>query len=172
MVFKGKLVGWFSGQMEFGERALGARSILADPRLPEMKNRINASVKYRESFRPFAASVLPGMASTYFDLFGNKNIPYMERVVNVKPQYADYIPAITHHDGSCRIQTVDEYIHPKYFRLIQEFYKLSKLGIVLNTSFNLQGEPIVCSPQDAIRTFFTSGLEVLFLENYMITKGK
>ncbi|WDP89744.1 MAG: hypothetical protein HUN04_08485 [Desulfobacter sp.] len=169
-IYQGKLVGWFSGGMEFGERALGARSILADPRLPDIKDRINSCVKYREPFRPFAASVIDQSAHRYFDCGLNQSIPYMERVVSVRPDFRERLPGITHKDGSCRIQTVSRNIHSAYYDLLVEFSKLSQIDIVLNTSFNVQGEPIVCSPKDAIRTFFSSGLDVLFLEKCIIRK--
>lgn len=170
LVSEGALLGWFSGAMEIGERALGARSILADPRRSDMKDKINASVKYREFYRPFAASVLKEEAPLLFEVPEGIDIPYMERVVRVRSEMVQLIPAVVHKDGTCRIQTVTSETHSAYHAMISEFKHLTGLGMVLNTSFNLNGEPIVCSPEDAIRTFFTSGMEALFLENVLILK--
>jgi len=166
----GRLLGWFQGRMEFGERALGNRSILADPRDGRMKDRINAAVKYREAFRPFAPSVLAERVSDYFEIPAGENIPYMEKVYPVRASRRAEVPAVVHQDGTGRLQTVQRRDNPKYYDLIAAVEKETGVPIVLNTSFNVQGEPIVCSPEDAIRTFFSCGLDRLVLGSYFITK--
>lgn len=170
MLADGKIIGWFQGKMEFGQRALGNRSILADPRRAEMKDLVNRVIKYRESFRPFAPSVLEEHVATYFDCEACARVPFMERVFRIRPEKRDLIPAVTHVDGSGRLQTVGRKHNPRYYKLIEEFGKLSGIPIVLNTSFNLKGEPIVCTPTDAIRTFNSSGLDALVMGNYILTK--
>jgi carbamoyltransferase len=167
----GKLAGWFQGRMEFGQRALGARSILADPRQAATKDKVNLAVKYRENFRPFAPAVLADAADDWFDLDPKVRVPFMERVYMVRPERRAQIGAVTHVDGSGRLQTVDMETNPLFHRLIASFKGLTGVPIVLNTSFNLNGEPIVCTPTDAIRTFFSCGLDVLFLGNYVLDKG-
>jgi carbamoyltransferase len=152
---EGKLLGWFQGRMEFGERALGNRSILADPRDLSMKDRINAAVKYREAFRPFAPAVLAEKADEWFSLPEGVSVPYMEQAYPVKAEKAAEVPAVVHADGSSRLQTVSKDLNPLFHRLISNFEDLSGVPMLVNTSFNLQGEPIVCSPADAVRTFFT-----------------
>jgi len=156
--------------MEFGERALGNRSILADPRRRDIKDRINASIKYREAYRPFAPSVLFERASQYFAVQDGFESPYMEKVVRVREQYRDDLPAITHVDGSARVQTVRANDNPFYYSLIREFEKKSGYPVVLNTSLNINGEPIVLSPDDALTTFFNSGLECLVLGPFVVVK--
>ena len=166
----GDIVALIEGKMEFGERALGNRSILADPRKSDMKDKINAMIKYRESYRPFAPSALKGSASKYFDVPEGFESHYMEQVVQVRKEMRDIIPAVTHVDGSARLQTVDEQVNENLYKIISEFEKLTDVPIVLNTSFNVNGEPIVLSPDDALTTFFNSGLEHLFLGPYYISK--
>lgn len=170
LIFEGKIVGWFQGRMEFGQRALGNRSILADPRDPKMKDKVNKAVKYREAFRPFAPSILEDQVPEYFECDKDIRVPFMEKVFMIKSEKRKMIPAVTHIDGSGRLQTVKKQVNPRYYRLIAEFEKLSGIPIVLNTSFNLKGEAIVCTPTDALRTFFSCGLDVLVLGNYVITK--
>ncbi len=148
----GKIIGWFQGRMEFGPRALGGRSILADPTDPDMKHRINAEVKHREDFRPFAPSVIAECAIDYFDI--NVQVPYMLKVASVKEGVRDKIPAIVHVDGTARLQTVNKESNPRYYEMIKAFWELSGHPVVLNTSFNVMGEPIVHSPGDALRCFF------------------
>ena len=167
---QGKIVGWFQGRMEFGQRALGNRSILADPRDLKTKGRVNAAVKYRESFRPFAPSVIEERASDWFLLPEGTTVPFMEKVCSVRPDKRELVPAVVHVDGSCRIQTVSKAINPRFHEYIRAFEELTGVPVVLNTSFNLNGEPIVCTPTDAIRTFFSCGLEYLVLGDFLIAK--
>ena len=171
LLAKGSVVGWFQGRMEFGQRALGNRSILADPRDARMKDRVNSAIKYREGFRPFAPSILADKASEFFEMESNTAVPFMERVYMIRPSKRSMIPAVTHNDGSGRLQTVSREFNPRYYELIQSFEYITGVPIILNTSFNIKGEPVVCSPTDAIRTFFTSGLDALILEDVIIHKG-
>jgi carbamoyltransferase len=166
----GNLVGWFQGPAEFGQRALGARSILADPRREDAKDLVNAAVKYRESFRPFAPAILAEKVAEWFECDPEVRVPFMERVFQFRLEKRAAVPAVVHVDGSGRLQTVDANSNPRYQRLISSFYELTGVPIVLNTSFNLNGEPIVCTPEDAVRTFYSCGLDVLYLGNLRITK--
>ncbi len=170
LIAQGKIIGWFQGRMEFGQRALGNRSILADPRQAEMKDRLNASVKNRESFRPFAPAILRSRVEEFFEVVGTPDVPFMERVYMVRPEKRSLIPAAIHVDGSGRLQTVEEKGSPRFFRLIAEFDRITGVPVVVNTSFNLNGEPIVCTPTDAIRTFYSSGLDALALGDFVIDK--
>ena len=163
----GKVVGWFHGRMEFGPRALGARSILADPRDNKMQDRINSIIKQRESFRPFAPAVLEDRAAAHFDL--DHASRYMLETCQVKSPIK--LPAITHVDGSARVQTVDGDANPRFARLLHTFERLTGCPILLNTSFNLNYEPIVCTPADALICFIRSGLDVLVLEDYIIDRS-
>jgi carbamoyltransferase len=185
-----KVVGWMSGPMEFGPRALGARSILGDPRSPKMQSVMNLKIKYRESFRPFAPSVLRERVSDYFDM--DIDSPYMLLVAPVREERRlemnaaqkalwgidllnvprSDIPAITHVDYSARIQTVHEGTNPRYYRLLKEFERKTGCGLLVNTSFNVRGEPIVCTPQDAYRCFMRTEIDVLVLENCLLYKGQ
>jgi carbamoyltransferase len=164
---EGQVVAWVSGRMEFGPRALGARSILADPRRPEMRDRINALVKQRERFRPFAPAVLEEFAAEYFDL--NHSSPFMLEVCQVVSPIQ--LPAVTHVDGSARIQTVTPSANKRFAELIRHFYNRTGCPILLNTSFNLRGEPIVCSISDAISTFGRSKIDALVLEDFVIERA-
>jgi carbamoyltransferase len=155
--------------MELGQRALGNRSILGDPRNPDMKNKINKLIKHREWYRPFAPSVLEEFQSVFFE--GEVGSPFMQLVLPIRPEMRDIIPAVTHIDGSGRVQTVSKKTNMRYWTLIDEFRKLTNVPMLLNTSFNDNDEPIVCSPKDAIRTFFGTGLEELYIGNYKITKS-
>lgn len=166
----GKLVGWFQGKMEFGQRALGNRSILADPRRAKMKDKINAAVKFREAFRPFAPSILEEMTEEFFEIEPGSTVPFMEKVYPIREEKRAIIPAVTHQDGSGRLQTVSRQTNPRYYGLIEEFAKLTGVPVILNTSFNLNGEPVVCSPTDAIRTFVSCGLDVLVLGDFIVSK--
>jgi carbamoyltransferase len=170
LLVSGKIVGWFQGRMEFGERALGNRSILADPRDPTMKDRINRSVKYREAFRPFAPSVLQEAAHLYFDIPDGASSDYMERVYPVRTEMRGKIPAVVHADGSGRLHTVRRESNPLYYGLIETFAAATGVPILVNTSFNTNGEPIVESPDDAIRTFYTSGLDALVIGSHLLRK--
>lgn len=167
----GRIVGWFQGAMEFGQRALGNRSILLDPRREDGKDVINAAVKYRESFRPFAPAILAERVSDYFECSPTTRVPFMERVLPFRKDKQEEVPAVVHADGTGRLQTVEREHAPRYRALIEEFERLTGVPIVLNTSFNLNGEPVVCSPEDAIRTFYTCALDVLYLGNVRIAKG-
>ena len=165
-IIGGKVVGWFQGRMEFGPRALGARSILADPRNPSMRNRLNDLVKKRENFRPFAPAILEEHAAEHIDL--EIKSPFMLETCQVQSDID--LPAITHVDGSCRPQTVSADTNPTFHSLIMEFYKKTGCPILVNTSFNVRGEPIVCSPIDALRCFGNSGIDVLVLEDFIIDR--
>jgi carbamoyltransferase len=164
----GKIVGWYQGRMEFGPRALGSRSILADPRDPEMNARVNNAVKFREWWRPFAPSMLAEAASEYLET--TPDSPFMIVTAQVRPEKRGIIPSVTHVDGSARPQTVEQDVNPLYYRLIQEFGRRTGVPVIMNTSFNLRGEPIVCTPTDAIRTFYSSGLDALVLGDRLVEK--
>lgn len=163
----GKVIGWFEGRMEFGPRALGARSILADPRDPGMRDRINALVKKREGFRPFAPVVLESKATEHFDL--DHASPFMLETCQVKSKLD--LPAITHVDNSARVQTVNETVNSRLARLLKAFDERTGCPILLNTSFNMRDEPIVCSPSDAIWCFARTDIDVLFLEDFVIDRN-
>lgn len=187
---QGKVVGWFNGRMEFGPRALGARSIIGDPRNQQMQSVMNLKIKYRESFRPFAPSVLEQEVSNQFEL--NAKSPYMLLVAPVKkelcqPMTADQeklfgieklnvprssLPAITHVDYSARVQTVSDQTNPRYFNLIKSFQRRTGCPTLVNTSFNVRGEPIVCTPQDAYRCFMRTEMDVLVLQNQLLLKDE
>lgn len=184
----GKVIGWFNGRMEFGPRALGGRSIIGDPRRADMQTTMNLKIKFRESFRPFAPSCLREVASDYFDL--QSESPYMLLVAPVKEERRikmdvdqenlfgieklniprSDLPSITHVDYSARVQTVEEDVNPRYYKLIKRFNELTGCGVVINTSFNVRGEPIVCSPEDAYRCFMRTKMDVLVLENIILLK--
>lgn len=163
----GEVIGWVCGRMEFGPRSLGARSILADPRLPEMKDRINALVKQREEFRPFAPAVLQSHAHEHFAL--DHPSPFMLETCKVISPIS--LPAITHVDGSARVQTVDRTSNPRFAGLLERFHRRTGCPILLNTSFNVRGEPIVCSAMDAISCFGRTKLEALVLEDFVIDRS-
>jgi carbamoyltransferase len=162
----GKVIGWFHGRMEFGPRALGGRSILADPRNPQMRDLINAMVKKREGFRPFAPAVMEDKRTEHFDL--DHTSPFMLETCQVISVLE--LPAITHVDGSARVQTVNRQTNPRFYDLLMEFNRLTGCPILLNTSFNIKGEPIVCSPEDALKCFITTDIDSLVLEDYIIDK--
>jgi carbamoyltransferase len=164
----GSILGWFQGRMEFGPRALGNRSILADPRSLAMRDRVNECVKFRESWRPFAPSCLAEDAAEYFD--GCYDAPFMILTFDVRPEKRAIIPAVTHADNTARVQTVTREANPRYWSLINEFKSLTGVPMLMNTSFNLKGEPIVCTPKDAIRTFYSSGLDFLVLGDCVVAK--
>ena len=163
-IANGKIVGWYQGKSESGNRALGNRSILADPRNPNIKDIINSKIKKREDFRPFAPSVLEEHYQEYFDT--NQPSPYMSRIMPVK---VDTVPGITHVDGTARIQTVNREFNKKYYDLINCFYKHTGIPMLLNTSFNCQ-EPIVESPEDALTTFKNTGLDILVIDDFIVRK--
>ena len=186
----GAAIGWFQGRMEWGPRALGNRSILGDPRDPEMQKKLNLKIKYREGFRPFAPSVLAEDASDYFGLQGDPS-PYMLLVAPVNEErrnplpegYGDLdmwrrlyhqrsdIPAVTHVDYSARIQTVHKETNPRYHQLLRAFKERTGCSLVVNTSFNVRGEPIVCTPEDAYRCFMRTEMDYLVIGNYLFEKS-
>ncbi|MDW7760217.1 MAG: carbamoyltransferase [Acidobacteriota bacterium] len=169
LVAEGKIVGWFQGKLEFGPRALGNRSILADPRQADMKDIINARVKFREPFRPFAPTILEERLGDYFDYA--YPTPVMLLVYDVLPDKRAVIPAVTHVDGSGRVQTVSKKENPLYYDLIREFEKITGVPVVLNTSFNVRGDPIVCTPEDALECFLNSGMDHLIMADYLVSKN-
>jgi carbamoyltransferase len=168
LLAKGKIVGWFRGSIECGPRALGNRSILTAPYPAEMKDILNARVKFREWYRPFAPSVPEERCGEFFEI--DYPSPYMILVYNVRPEMKDKIPAVTHVDGTGRVQTVTRDTNPAFYDLIQEFGKLTGVYCVLNTSYNIRGEPIVNIPDEAIDCYLKTGMDALFLEDYMLTK--
>jgi carbamoyltransferase len=187
---KEKTVGWFQGKMEFGPRALGARSILADPRSEKMQKELNLKVKFRESFRPFAPSVLSEDVNDWFDL--KTPSPYMLLVAEIKKEMQipmtieqdklfgieklnikkSKIPAVTHVDYSARIQTVHQKTNPRYYKLIKKFKEITGCSVLVNTSFNIRGEPIVCSIKDAFRCFMGTNLDILAIEDFVLFKSE
>ena len=170
--FNNKVVAFFNDKFEFGDRALGARSILANPLSKNIKDIVNKSIKYREKYRPFAPAVTIENFSKYFDNDNCKNNFYMERVFKIKNTYVKNLPGVAHLDNSSRVQTVSPNISPDFYKILQEFEKISGYPILLNTSFNVNGEPIVNSPDDALNTFFNSGLDFLVLNNILISKNE
>ena len=164
----GKIIGWFQGRMEFGPRALGSRSILADPRDPEMNAKVNNAVKFREWWRPFAPSFKKEAAPEYLE--SAYDSPFMILTAQVRPEKRAIIPSVTHVDGSARPQTVEREINPLYYRLIDEFGKITGVPVIMNTSFNLRGEAIVHTPTDALRTFFSSGMDALVIGSFLVEK--
>lgn len=191
-----KIIGWFQGRMEYGPRALGCRSILGDPRSRKMQQIMNLKIKFRESFRPFAPSVLREFAHEYFEVGADYDEPYMLFVANLREKWhlartpenkskmmdpdlrvrllvpRSTVPAITHVDYSARVQTVDEARHGRYYRLIRKFHEMTGCPMVVNTSFNIRGEPIVCDPEDAILCFLSTDMDCLVLENFVVRKEK
>jgi carbamoyltransferase len=184
----GKVLGWFQGRMEFGPRALGGRSIIGDPRNPRMQSVMNLKIKFRESFRPFAPSVLRERVADYFEM--DTDSPYMLLVAPIQPKRRvpmeaqnenlwgidllnvprSDIPAVTHIDYSARVQTVHENTNPRYYRLLKAFEAKTGCGVLVNTSFNVRGEPIVCNPSDAYRCFMRTEMDVLVLEDFVIDR--
>ena len=187
LVSKGKAIGWFQGRMEFGPRALGARSILADPRNRKMQKQLNLKIKFRESFRPFAPSILENKTKDWFQI--EDISPYMLLVAQVKEnkltkkeknneglssinKIRSTIPGVTHIDYSARVQTVNNKTNPIYHELISEFFSFTKVPILINTSFNIRGEPIVCTPKDAFKCFMGTDLDALVINNFVLEKNK
>lgn len=188
LISEGNVIGLLIGRMEFGPRALGSRSIIGDARSPKMQSLMNLKIKFRESFRPFAPTVLAEKVSEWFEL--DEESPYMLLVSRVKASrlkkiteqetklwgieklnvVRSEIPAVTHVDYSARIQTINETDHPKYYNIIKEFENLTGCPVIINTSFNVRGEPIVCSPEDAYRCFMRTHIDYLVLENYLVDK--
>jgi carbamoyltransferase len=196
-IAEGKIVGWFHGRMEFGPRALGARSILGDPRNRTMQSTMNLKIKFRESFRPFAPCVLQERAHEFFQMAAGQESPYMllvapvleqhrlplteaeQKLMNESPDLRHRVnvvrstlPAITHVDFSARVQTVDEARHGRFYRLMKTFERQTGCPVVVNTSFNVRGEPIVCTPNDALRCFLGTDMDMLVLEDCVLRKEK
>jgi carbamoyltransferase len=171
LIAEGKVVAWHRGQMEFGPRALGNRSILADPGNPEMRDRINAMVKKREAFRPFAPAVSLDQVDQWFDVPPRTELPYMIATVLVREQHRAELPAITHVDGTARVQTVSERDNPDFHALLKAVGAATGREMVLNTSFNVKGQPIVNAPSEAIETFLGTGIERLFIGNTLISRA-
>lgn len=167
MISDGAIVGWFNGRMELGPRALGARSFLADPRRSDMREILNHKVKLREWFRPLAPSMLEEHGTEVFGV--EHHDPFMITVIQVAEEYKSKVPAVVHVDGSARPQMVNRDTNPRYWKLINEFKKLTGIPMLLNTSFNVQ-EPIVCSPQNAVNTFKNSNFDALVLENNLVIR--
>ena len=166
LISEGNIVGWYQGKMEWGPRALGNRSILADPRDEKMKDVLNEKIKHRESFRPFAPSILEDYISEYFDM--DRPSPYMLFVAKVKKP--DKIPAVTHIDGTGRLQSVSKEVNPLYYDLINEFYKLTDIPVIINTSMNVMGEPIVNTPEHAYNMILKTDMDYLVMGNYLVRK--
>jgi carbamoyltransferase len=168
LLHQGKIIGWFQGRMEFGPRALGNRSILADPRTEKSRERLNEQIKIRESFRPYAPSVLREACGQYFE--GRGDSPFMLKNFLVRPEKRALIPAVVHVDGSARVQTVERKQNPAFWMLIKEFENLSGIPVVLNTSFNGKGEAMVGTVKDALQCFYSTGLDALAIGSYLIRK--
>jgi len=168
MIADGLIIGWFQGRSEFGPRALGNRSILADPSRADMKDLLNSKVKFRESFRPYAPSVIQEECGSYFS--SSVPSPYMLRAYETLEDRRDALCAVTHVDGSARVQTVGKEQNPRYHRLIVELGKITGVPVVLNTSFNIRSEPIVNSVEDALKCLFTTGLDALVVGDILVIK--
>ena len=171
MIHDGKVVAWHRGRMEYGPRALGNRSILADPSNPEMRDRVNAMVKKREAFRPFAPAVSIEEVHRWFDVAPMTALPYMIATVNVRQEYRATLPAITHVDGSARVQTVASHDNPAFHTLLKAVGRATGREIVLNTSFNVKGQPIVNTPLEALETFLGTGIDCLFIEDNLVSRA-
>src|SRR5207302_4181545 len=164
----GLVVGWFQGRMEWGPRALGNRSILCDPRRADMKDILNAKIKRRESFRPFAPSILREAVAEWFET--DDDVPFMMQAFQIRTKYRDMIPAVIHVDDTGRLQTVHRETNPRYYRLIEHFRDLTGIPFVLNTSFN-ENEPIVCYPEEALDCFLRTEMDILVLKNFFIERN-
>jgi len=169
LIHEGAIVGWFQGRMEYGPRALGCRSILANPCDPTMKDTLNARVKFREEFRPFAPAVIKEKASDYFEI--DREAPFMLLVPQVKEGKAEVLPAVTHVDNSARVQTVSKDTNPRFHELISAFGRISGVPVVINTSFNVRGEPIVCTPEEAYNCFSHTDIDFLVMNDFLVEKG-
>ena len=168
LLAQGHVLGWFCGRSEFGPRALGGRSIIADPRTAEMKDKLNKRVKHRQAFRPFAPIVLAERAQDVFE--GAEESPFMLLVKRVRPQWRDKVPAIVHVDGTARVQTVRREHNERLYRLLEQFAALTGVPVLLNTSFNVKGEPMVETPEDAIKCFLGTGIDYLVLDDLVMAK--
>jgi carbamoyltransferase len=172
LIADGKVAAWYRGRMEFGPRALGHRSIIADPGHPEMRDRINMMVKMREAFRPFAPAATLETAHQWFEIEPGQEFPYMIMIVDVRPAFRSALPAITHVNGSARLQTVSQQDNPEFHALLKAVGKMTGREMLLNTSFNVKGQPIVNTPSEAIDTFLRTGIDVLFLENVLLRRRR
>jgi carbamoyltransferase len=194
LLAQGKVIGWFQGRMEYGPRALGCRSIIGDARSPRMQQTMNLKIKFRESFRPFAPCVLREFADTVFEMSIDEDSPYMLTVASVREAWRiplgpeeckrlqdpdlrvrvsvprSKVPAITHVDYSARVQTVDPERHGRFYHLMRRFYELTECPVLVNTSFNIRGEPILCTPEDAYLCFMATDIDCLVLEDYLLMK--
>jgi carbamoyltransferase len=170
LIAEGNIVGWFQGRMEFGPRALGNRSILADPRDPAMKDHLNEVVKKREEFRPFAPSVIAERAGEFFELRASRQYRFMNFTVPARAERRGEIPAVVHVNGTARVQLVDREQNPRYYGMIERFGELTGVPMVVNTSFNVRGEPIVCTARDAVACFLGTGIDVLALGDRLVVK--
>jgi carbamoyltransferase len=168
LICNGQVVGWFQNRMEWGARALGNRSILGDPRREDMKDILNSKIKRRESFRPFAPSILQDKSSEWFEIYDE--VPFMGQVAKIREAKRDLIPAVTHVDGTGRLQTVSPSTNPKFYKLIKRFEEITGVPIILNTSFN-ENEPIVCTPEEAMSCFLRTNMDVLVMGNYLISRA-
>lgn len=168
LLAQGRIVGWIQGRAEFGPRALGNRSILADPRSPQIKDTINARVKFREEFRPFAPAILDQFGPRYFENY--QVSPYMERTLRFRPEVLARVPGVVHEDGTGRLQTVRKEWNEPYYRLVKRFHELTDIPLIINTSFNVMGKPIAHSVEDVLAVFFTSGLDAVFIDGLMLEK--
>jgi carbamoyltransferase len=164
----GKVIGWFQGRMEFGARALGNRSLIADPRRADMRDIINLKIKFREKFRPFAPSILEEFVGEYFEI--DEPVPFMEKVFKIRPEKREKIPAVTHVDGTGRLQSVGRHTNSLYWELINAFYQRTGIPLLLNTSLN-ENEPIVRTPQEAIQCFLRTNMDSLVLGCYYIDRS-
>ena len=163
-----KVIGWFQGRMEFGPRALGSRTIVADARNPENQDVVNMKIKFRESFRPFAPTVLEERISDYFEI--DRPSPYMLLVAQVREDKRE-IPSVTHVDGSARIQSIDSETNPRYYNMIKRFEEKTGCPVIINTSFNVRGEPIVCTPHDGYLCFMRTNMDVLVMDRFYMEKA-
>ncbi len=170
LIASGEVIAWYRGRMEFGPRALGHRSILADPSRPDMRDRVNALVKMREAFRPFAPAVSREQVDRWFEVDPGTELPYMTVNVNVRPEHRDSLPAVTHVDGSARVQTVSSQDNPEFHTLLRAVGERTGREMVLNTSFNVKGQAIVNTPEEALDTLLSCGIEALFLNNTLVRK--
>jgi carbamoyltransferase len=168
LLAEGKILGWMQGRAEYGPRALGNRSILADPRDPNMKDRINGRVKFREEYRPFAPSILHEHGAEYFENY--QMSPYMDRTLVFRPEVRDRVPAVVHEDGTGRLQSVTPQLNERFYRLIEAFHRRTGVPILLNTSFNIMGKPIIHSVEDAVGLFYTTGLDALVIDDILFEK--
>jgi carbamoyltransferase len=167
-ISEGKVIGWFQGRMEWGPRALGNRSIVCDPRRADMKDILNLKIKRRESFRPFAPSILRESVSEWFE--EDDDVPFMMKVFQIREEQRAEIPAVTHADGSGRLQTVYKETNPRYYNLIEKFRDITGVPIVLNTSFN-ENEPVVCKPEEALACFLRTKMDVLVMGNWFVQRS-